>query len=101
MKINRGDINRSYNTAINDSNAAADMNKKGGNKSASSVDKVIISDKAKDFSPEKNIASSVIKNVTGSTSSAKLLKLRDAVSSGNYNISSEDIANSIIGDKVN
>jgi anti-sigma28 factor (negative regulator of flagellin synthesis) len=65
--------------------------------STTSNDKVIISKKAKEYSSVNVFTDTVIKEVNDNTPSEKLLKLKDAISSGNYNIPSENIADAIFG----
>ncbi|OGO89775.1 MAG: hypothetical protein A2Y15_04835 [Clostridiales bacterium GWF2_36_10] len=95
MKIGRGELEKIYNPALNDSGNTAD--KKQKNDTTVATDKIVLSDKAKEYSPVKNFVDSVVKEVTRQTPSEKLLKLKNEVSSGKYHVSSEDIAESIIG----
>ena len=98
MKKKRGEIDRvNNNPVINNDNNASEKKKKTETTSSMSQDKIIISDKAKEFSPVKNSVETVIKEVNKTTSSEKLLRLRNEIATGKYNVSSEAIAEAIIG----
>ena len=94
MKISRSDIDRVYNTALTENNASG---KKANNETTTSKDKIVLSDKAKEYSTMGSFTDTVIKEVTKQTPPDKLLKLKNDIASGNYNVPSEVIANSILG----
>lgn len=97
VKIDRNEMNtKIYNAALNDS----DTNRKEDkNEAVTYGDKMEISDKARGYSIVNIMNEAVIKEATKPASSEKLAELRSAVSAGNYNISGQDIAEAIIGQK--
>lgn len=95
MKINRNDIDRVYNSPAITDNSTSDKKAKTG--APVSKDKVILSDKAKEYSTMGSLANSVVKEVTQPTSPEKLLKLKSEIASGTYHVPSEQIAASLLG----
>lgn len=95
MKISRREMDKVYNPALIDSSNIADKKQKNGKTTAK--DKIVISDKAKEYSHVRNLANFIVKEVTKQTPADKLIKLKSDVASGKYFVASEDIAQSIIG----
>ncbi|HBL83430.1 MAG: hypothetical protein A2Y17_04285 [Clostridiales bacterium GWF2_38_85] len=94
MKIGRNEIDRVYNNPVMSENNSGE--RKSKTEASVSQDKVIISNKAKEFSPVKNSIEIVIKEVKKPTSSEKLLRLRDEIAADKYIVSSDAIAEAII-----
>jgi anti-sigma28 factor (negative regulator of flagellin synthesis) len=93
MKITGNDIERIHNTVIPEKNTAERKTEK---RTETINDRVVLSDKAKDYSPEKNLVQSVVNDTVKQTSSKKLLQLKDDIAKGKYHISGEEIAAAII-----
>ena len=96
MKINRNEVDRVYNTPLTESN---NKNTKAKSESTEVKDEVVLSDKAREYSAMNSLGNAVVNEVTKSTSPEKLLRLKNDIASGNYHVSSEDIADAIIGSK--
>lgn len=97
MKINRNELDRVYNTKLPENNTS----KKAKKETTEATDKIVLSDKAKEYSTMNSLTTSVVEEVTRKTSPEKLLKLKNDVAKGNYHVSSNDIAGAILGQNKN
>ena len=98
MKITGNDIERIYNPVIPEKNTGE---RRAEKKAETINDRVVLSDKAKDYSPEKNLVQSVVNDSIKQTSSKKLLQLKDDIAKGKYHVSGEEIAAAIIDRNIN
>lgn len=100
MKINRNNIDKVYNPVSPESNLNSISNANGKKQKGvvgGARDKIVLSEKAKKFSPVKSLTQTVIKEVSKQTSSKRLLQLKSDIAAGRYKVSSEDIAEAILG----
>lgn len=101
MKINRINADSVYNISIKETAVPTDKKIAKETKASSDMpqltDKVQFSDKAKVYSAGKSLAKEIVKQVSEPTASEKLLKLKNEVSDGSYNVPSDKIASAIFG----
>lgn len=98
MKITGNDLDRIYNPVIPEK---SNVERKNERKSDIINDRIVLSDKAKDYSHEKIIVRTVMNDSLKQTSSKKLLQLKDDIANGRYHVSSEEIASAILYSKKN
>ncbi|MEA4831979.1 hypothetical protein SDC9_198675 [bioreactor metagenome] len=100
MKINQIKEDKIYNSIIKEK-ALAPENGHGvsGTAQCAKKDSLVISEKAKSHSEVKGIVSAVINKAEKPASSEKLMRLKSQIASGEYNISSSDIAEKILRQK--
>lgn len=96
MKINGEKIEGLYSYAKADK-AAAEKNV--NIEMGAAKDKVTISIEARAYSAKGRLTRIVVDEVTRQTPSEKLLKLKNEIASGTYNVSSDEIAAAILGEK--
>lgn len=96
MKIGRNEVDRVYNAPISDNTG---YNKKAKSETAEIKDEVVLSDKAREYSAMNLINNAVIDEVSRKASPEKLLRLKNEVASGTYHVSSDEIADAILGAK--
>lgn len=96
MKVDGYQVSKLYESYNGKNNQAAGVNKDAANKAAEKADKVEISNQASDMSNAISLGQKMKNTESPEDRQARIDEIKKLVDSGQYNVSSKEVAQSIL-----